>query len=160
MYRVKAIGIQPLESFKDLLTNEEYRKYKSSTMHGKTWFDLTSNIFVAFLFQVKDALDFLHYSFIALEILSLVQCYLKCLICQATTFLQQEITKASDEATRKYMEETPKDERSDYGMMAVMRVVAKNKVQSFKGQFSKYTAIANPKLGDEFFKGGKSNYLL
>jgi hypothetical protein len=47
------------------------------------------------------------------------------------------------------VEETPEAKRSDYG---VMRATAKNKVQSFKGQFSKYTAIANPKLGDEFLE--------
>jgi hypothetical protein len=32
----------------------------------------------------------------------------------------------------------------------VMRAVAKTKQQSFKGQFAKYTAITNPKFGDEF----------
>jgi hypothetical protein len=32
----------------------------------------------------------------------------------------------------------------------MMKVVAKTKQQSFKGQFAKYTAIANPKFGDEF----------
>jgi hypothetical protein len=31
-----------------------------------------------------------------------------------------------------------------------MRAAAKAKQQSFKGQFSKFTAVANPKLGDEF----------
>jgi hypothetical protein len=31
-----------------------------------------------------------------------------------------------------------------------MRVAAKAKQQSFKGQFSKFTAVANPKFGDEF----------
>ena len=47
------------------------------------------------------------------------------------------------------MEETPAAKRSD---SEVMRAATKNKVQSFKGQFSKYTAIANPKLGDEFLE--------
>jgi hypothetical protein len=34
-----------------------------------------------------------------------------------------------------------------------MRVAAKTKHQSFKGQFSKFTAIANPKFGDAFMDG-------
>jgi hypothetical protein len=101
---------------------------------------------VAFLLRVRNALHFLHYSFIALEILSLVQCYLECLTYQASASLQQKIAEASDEAARKYVEETPKEERSDSGVTAVMRAVAKDKVQSFKGQFSKLLAIANPKL--------------
>jgi hypothetical protein len=31
-----------------------------------------------------------------------------------------------------------------------MRAAAKTKQNSFKGQFSKFTAIANPKFGNEF----------
>ena len=107
---------------------------------------------MAFLFRVRNALYFLHHSFIALEILSLVQCYLKCLIYQEFASLQQEIAEESDEAARKYVEETPKEERNDSGVSVVMRVVAKDKVQSFKGQFSKLLAITNPKLGDEFLE--------
>jgi hypothetical protein len=34
----------------------------------------------------------------------------------------------------------------------MMRAAAKAKQQSFKGQFSKFTAIANPKFGDEFLQ--------
>jgi hypothetical protein len=58
----------------------------------------------------------------------------------------------SDEAARKYVEETSVDERTDSGVTAAMRAAAKSKVQSFKGHFSKYVAIANPKLGDEFLE--------
>jgi hypothetical protein len=35
----------------------------------------------------------------------------------------------------------------------VMRAAAKTKHQSFKGQFSKFTAVANPKFGDAFMDG-------
>jgi hypothetical protein len=122
---VRAIGIQPLESFKDLLMEEEYKKCKSSPMRGKTWFDLTSNVFVTFLFRVRDALLFQHFTFIALEILSPVQCYLECLTCQATATLQQEIAEASDEAARKYVEDTPVDKKSDFGITATMRASKK-----------------------------------
>jgi hypothetical protein len=50
------------------------------------------------------------------------------------------------------VEETPEGDRSDSGMTAAMRVGAKSKIQSYKGQFSKYLTIANPKLGDEFLE--------
>jgi hypothetical protein len=33
-----------------------------------------------------------------------------------------------------------------------MRAAAKAKKQSFKGQFSKFTAVINPKFGDEFLQ--------
>jgi hypothetical protein len=64
--------------------------------------------------------------------------------------LQQEIAEASDDAARKYYDETPADERSTSEVTAPMRAAVKTKHQSFKGQFSKYTAVANPKFGDEF----------
>jgi hypothetical protein len=82
---VKATGIQPLESLKDLLTEEEYKKCKSSPMRGKTWFNLTFDVFVSFLFQIRNTLFFQHYSIISLEILNIVQYYLEYLTCQATT---------------------------------------------------------------------------
>jgi hypothetical protein len=66
--------------------------------------------------------------------------------------LKQEIAEAFDEATRKYVEETPEGDKSDSGIIAAMRAGPKSKIQSYKGQFSKYLAIANPKLGDEFLE--------
>ena len=36
------------------------------------------------------------------------------------------------------------------GVVVVMKVVAKSKQQSFKKQFSKFTAVATPKFGDGF----------
>jgi hypothetical protein len=64
--------------------------------------------------------------------------------------LQQEIAEASDDAARKYYEETPEAERTGPGVTAVMRAAAKTKQHSFKGQFSKFTVVANPKFGDGF----------
>jgi hypothetical protein len=61
--------------------------------------------------------------------------------------------EASDDASRKYYEETPEKDRTGSGVTEVMRAAAKTKHQSFKGQFSKFTAIANPKLGDAFMDG-------
>jgi hypothetical protein len=65
LHRVKATRIQPLESLKGLLTKEEYKKCKSSPMREKTWFDLTSDVFVAFLFRIRNTLFFQHYSIIS-----------------------------------------------------------------------------------------------
>jgi hypothetical protein len=66
--------------------------------------------------------------------------------------LQQEIADASNDAARKYYEETEEADRTVPGVTAMMRAAAKAKQQSFKGQFSKFTAIANPKFGDEFLQ--------
>jgi hypothetical protein len=74
--------------------------------------------------------------------------------------LQQEIAEASNDAARKYYDETPKDERSDTEVTAVMRAAAKTKQHSFRGQFSKYTAVANPKFGDEFLEEVCASFLI
>jgi len=66
--------------------------------------------------------------------------------------LQQEIGEASDDAARKYYDETPKVSWSDPAVTKAMRDAAKVKHQSFKGQFFKYLSIANPKFGDKFLE--------
>jgi hypothetical protein len=45
LHRVKAVGNMPLDSFKDLLTKEEFRKCASNPHLGKAWFKLTSEVF-------------------------------------------------------------------------------------------------------------------
>jgi hypothetical protein len=42
--------------------------------------------------------------------------------------LQQEIAEASDDAARKYYEETPEEERTSSGITSVMRAAAKAKL--------------------------------
>jgi hypothetical protein len=64
--------------------------------------------------------------------------------------MQQEISEASDDASRKYYEETLEKDMTGLGVIEVMKAAAKSKHQSFKGQFSKFTAVANPKFGDAF----------
>jgi hypothetical protein len=75
-------------------------------------------------------------------------------------YLQQEIVEASDDVMRKYYNETPKEERCDTGVTAVMKAAAKNKQQSFKGQFFKYLIIANPKFGDNFLQEVSASLLI
>jgi hypothetical protein len=133
LHRVKEVGIQPLESLKDMLTKEEYRKCTSSPHIEKTWYKMTSNVFIAFLFQVIFLLShffplILHFqgsclAFMFASILMLVP------ICH----FQQEIAEASNDAAKKYYEEKPKDDRSDTAVIAVMRAAARSKKQSFKG---------------------------
>jgi hypothetical protein len=66
--------------------------------------------------------------------------------------LQQEIGEASDDAARKYYDETPLEDRTDTGVTAAMRAAAKTRHHTFKGQFFKYLSIANPKFGDKFLE--------
>ena len=74
--------------------------------------------------------------------------------------MQQEIVEAFDDAMRKYYDETSKEERYNTSVIAVMKVAAKNKQQSFKGQFFKYLAITNPKFGDNFLQEVSASLLI
>jgi hypothetical protein len=47
--------------------------------------------------------------------------------------LQQEIGEASDDAARKYYDETPMEDRTDTGVTAATRAVAKTRHHTFKG---------------------------
>ena len=67
-------------------------------------------------------------------------------------YVQQEIAEASDEAARKYMDETEEKDRDPAKLTQLMRDAAKGKAASFRGKFSKYAAVANPKLGDKFLE--------
>jgi hypothetical protein len=42
----------PLDTLKDLLTEEEFRKCASNPDLGKAWFMLTSEVFISYLFWV------------------------------------------------------------------------------------------------------------
>lgn len=50
------------------------------------------------------------------------------------------------------MDETDEKERDPAVVTQVMRAAAKAKAASFRGKFSKYAAVANPKLGDRFLE--------
>ena len=56
LHRIKAFGSQPFESFKEMLTPDEYRKCESNQQLEKTWFNLTTDILVSFFFWVSDFL--------------------------------------------------------------------------------------------------------
>jgi hypothetical protein len=53
LHQVKAFGSQPLDTFKGMLTEDEFRRCESNPQLGKIWFKLTTDIFIAFLFWVK-----------------------------------------------------------------------------------------------------------
>jgi hypothetical protein len=52
LHRVKAVGSMLLESFKDLLPEEEFRKCTNNPHLGNAWFKLTSKVIILYLFRV------------------------------------------------------------------------------------------------------------
>jgi hypothetical protein len=52
VYRVKSMDCMPLESLKIWLIEEEYRRCANNPYIKKTWFNLTTDVFVVLLFRV------------------------------------------------------------------------------------------------------------
>ena len=63
LHQVKAMGSMPLESFKDLLVEEEFRKYTNNPHLKKAWFKLTSEVFILYFFWVIFILQHAFHSF-------------------------------------------------------------------------------------------------
>ena len=72
LHRIKATGMQLLESFKEMLIEEEYRKCLTNTMRTKTWYQLTAEVFVSFLFWVSH----MHLKLISISYCSLTKKYI------------------------------------------------------------------------------------
>jgi hypothetical protein len=149
LYHVKALGSLPLETLKEMLSKEDYRKCASSPHIGKTWFKMKIDVFIAFLFRVgpKSLHLILHCKVLCLAIM-----FESILMLIALCPLQQEIAEAADDAARKYYDEIAKEDRSDTAVTVVMRAAARSREQSFRGHFAKHLAIANPKFGDRFLQ--------
>jgi hypothetical protein len=149
LYRIKALGSLPLKTLKEMLSKEDYMKCTNSPHIGKTWFKMTTDVFIDFLFWVgpKSLYLTLH-----CEVYCLAIMFESILMLIVLCPLQQEIEEAADDAARKYYDETTKDDRSDTAITVVMKAAAKNKQQSFKGQFAKHLAIAIQSSVTSFFK--------
>ena len=52
LYYVKAWGALPPKTLKEMLSEEDYSKCASSPHITKTWFKMTINVFIAFLFWI------------------------------------------------------------------------------------------------------------
>jgi hypothetical protein len=52
LYRVKSVGCMPLESLRIWLTEDEYRRCVNNPYIEKTWYKLTTDVFIALLFRV------------------------------------------------------------------------------------------------------------
>jgi hypothetical protein len=130
LYCIKALGSLPLETLKEMLSEEDYRKCASSPHIGKTWFKMTIDVFIAFLFRVgpKSLHLFLHCKVFCLAIM-----FESILMLITLCSLQQEIAEAADDAARKCYDETTKEDRSNTTVTAVMRAAAKSMQQSFRG---------------------------
>jgi hypothetical protein len=52
LHCIKGIGSQPIESFKNLLSKDEYQKCLNNPRKSKTWYKMTAEVFENFLFWI------------------------------------------------------------------------------------------------------------
>ena len=110
LYHIKALGALLLKTLKEMHSEEDYSKCASSPYIAKTWFKMTTNVFIAFHFRVgpKSLHLIIHCEVYCLAIIfESIQMFI--VLCP----LQQEIAKAVDDVARKYYDETTKEDRSD-----------------------------------------------
>jgi hypothetical protein len=124
LYHVKTVGSLPLETLKEMLSEEDYRKCASSPHIGKTRFKMTTDVFIAFFFRVVH--QFLHL-ILHCEVYCLAIMFESILMLIPLCSLQQEIVEVVDDAARKYYDEIVKEDRSDTTATAVMRAAARSK---------------------------------
>ena len=59
LLRIRTFGKMKLEEFKDLLSPIDYKTCENKMMNGPTWYPLTLDVFVKFLYKVICFLPFL-----------------------------------------------------------------------------------------------------
>jgi hypothetical protein len=123
LHWIKGVRSLTLESLKDMLTEKEHRKCTTSPHIKKTWYKMTSDVFVAFLFRV---IFLLSHSFPLIHHYQ-GSCLAFILMLFPIWHFQQEIAEASDDAAKKYYEETPKEDMNDAAVTAIMRHAARSK---------------------------------
>jgi hypothetical protein len=68
--------------------------------------------------------------------------------CECSKTYQRHLTRLQGSI----VDETKEKDRDDAAVTSLMRAAAKAKAASYRGKFSKYAAVANPKLGDKFLE--------
>ena len=107
-----------------MLSEEDFKRCASSPHISKTWFKMTIDVFIAFLFRVGPKS---HHSILYCEAYCFANMFESIQMLIALCPLQQEIAEAADDAARKYYEETAKEDWSDSAITTLMRAATRTK---------------------------------
>ena len=101
LLRIQTFGKMKLEDFKDLISVADYKMCKSKMDKNPTWYHLTLDVFVKFLYKVIFIQIPLPFSSFHLMPFLYTHIYI----------FQREISNAADTAARLYYEVAPEDRR-------------------------------------------------
>ena len=94
---IRTFGKMRLEEFKDLLSISDYKMCESKMEKTPTWYPMTLDVFVKFLYNVKFVYTFLNFP----------PPMFMCVPYPSLCLFQREISNAADTAARLYREATP-----------------------------------------------------
>ena len=140
---IRTFGNMKLEDFSDLISAVDYKMCESKMDKNPTWYPLTLDVFVKFLYKV-------------ILLLALVFSYPHVLcIClySLLCMFQREISNAADTATRLYREATPEAFRTATGIWEAMTKAQERFIKSICSRsFEKFISVAHKDNGDDFFQ--------
>jgi hypothetical protein len=143
LLRIRTFGKMKLEEFKDLISIGDYKTCESKMEKNPTWYPLTLDVFVKFLYKVILLIFLLPFS--SLQFIP-SPCTYMCI-------LQREISNAADTAARLYREATPEDRRSAPEIWNVMTKAQEKLIKNIRTRnFEKYISVAHKDNGEDFFQ--------
>ncbi len=142
LLRIRTFGKMRLEEFKDLISVSDYKMCESKMEKGPTWYPLTLDVFVKFLYKVNFVLLFQsHPSPPSM-----------CVSYPYSCLFQREISSAADTAARLYREATPEAQRTATDVWNVMTKAQDRLIKSIRSRnFEKFISVAHKDNGDDFF---------
>ena len=145
LLRIRTFGKMKLEEFKDLISAPDYKTCETKMEKNPTWYPLTLDVFVKFLYKVISFLSTLHSPSFSSSILMPYHC-------THPSIPQREISSVADAAARLYNETTPEDRRSALEIWDTMTKAQDRLIKSIRTRnFEKYISVAHKDNGEDFF---------
>ena len=139
LQQIRTFKSLPLEEYTKLISTEDIKICETEKSKHETWYSLTLDIFVAFLYKVS------------------IKSFSSCLtqrpkLLMVLLFLQKEISAAIDAAALQYKDTTPVEDKTASGIWLAMTKAQQKMVKLIRARnFDKYIVVTNPKNGDVFF---------
>ena len=131
-----------MEEYTKFISAEDIKICETEKSKHETWYSLTLDIFVAFLYKVS---------------IKSLSSFSSCLtqrpkLLMVPLFLQKKISTAADAAALQYKETSPVENKTSPGIWLAMTKAQQKMVKLIQARnFDKYIVVAIPKNGDAFF---------
>jgi hypothetical protein len=131
-----------LEDFRDLISAADYKMCATKMEKNPTWYPLTLDVFVKFLYKVNFFLILMPLSSYHMMSYPYTHVYI----------LQREISNAADTAARLYREAIPEDRQSAIEIWETMTKAQEKFIKHIRTRnFEKYISVAHKDNGEDFF---------